>query len=109
MKINDIGKSTKTILPVNRVLFPDNKQQKRFIRGIFIVAIIAIIHFWVLDIYRFTTGTLVIDSLFWFRQISAVMVFLHIIALIINVEKLIGIVFVINFYECKHYLSCFIY
>jgi diguanylate cyclase (GGDEF)-like protein len=87
LKIDDLTKNKKTFLPVNKVLFPNNEQQKWFIRVIFIVSVIIIAHFWVIDIYKYTTGKLVIDRLFWFRQVSAVMVLLHAIALIVYFDN----------------------
>ena len=87
MKIDDLTNNNKTVLPVNRVLFPNNEQQKWFIRNVFIVALIVIVHFWVIDIYHYAKGTLVIDELFWFRQISAVFVLLHAIAFYVYIDN----------------------
>jgi diguanylate cyclase (GGDEF)-like protein len=87
VKIDDLTKNTKTILPVNRVLFPSNEQQKWFIKSIFWTTSIVIILFWILDIYRFSVGTLVFNTLFWIRQISAVVVFLHMIALFVYIDN----------------------
>ncbi|MBI9051744.1 MAG: hypothetical protein JEZ00_20145, partial [Anaerolineaceae bacterium] len=77
MEINDLTRSKKTILPVNRVLFPNEEQQKRFIFIVLLVSIVMIIHFWIIDIYQYTTDNLEMDGPFWFRQITALLVIGH--------------------------------
>ena len=82
MNINQLSEKPISRLPVNRIIFATQEQQKKFTLWVFHIALLFVLGIWIVDIIKYANHTLELDTAFWVRQAFSVIILCHALLII---------------------------